>query len=160
MIQNLGNMNIDVLIKEATLQKNGSAKEAYRAIKSALLLNSTSKNPIKEGKEVYVYNDKIVINELDLSIIRKLIKQREDSISIYEANSREDLASIEREQLKYLKELLPEEISKDRIEELVISLYPSGFPKKEMGSVIKQVKTVFPTADGKVITNVIKSYIK
>ena len=38
-------MNIDELIKRATLEKNSSKKEAYRAIKAELLLNSSSKNP-------------------------------------------------------------------------------------------------------------------
>ena len=36
-------MNIDELIKKATLSKNGAAKEAYRAIKAELLLNNSSK---------------------------------------------------------------------------------------------------------------------
>ena len=52
-------MNIDKLIKKATLEKNGAAKEAYRAIKAELLLNSSSKNPKPEGKK---FNDKDFYN--------------------------------------------------------------------------------------------------
>ena len=155
-------MDIDKLIKEATLNKNGSAKEAFRAIKTELLKNQTSKNPKPEGKIVYTYNGADVIQdifELDLEIIKKLIKQREESISVYEANSRKDLADIERDQLKYLKILLPPEISADRIQEAVMTAYPNGYEQKQMGKVIKEIKTIFPTADGKLVSEIVKEHI-
>ena len=155
-------MDIDKLIKKATLNKNGSAKEAFRAIKTELLKNQTSKNPKPEGKMIYTYNGADVIQdifELDLEIIKKLVKQREESISVYEANSRKDLADIERDQLKYLKELLPPEISADRIQEAVMTSYPNGYEQKEMGKVIKEIKNIFPTADGKLISEIVKEHI-
>lgn len=155
-------MDIDKLIKEATLNKNGSAKEAFRAVKAELLKNQTSKNPKPEGKIVYTYNGADVIQdifELDLEIIKKLIKQREESISVYEANSRKDLSDIEKEQLKYLKQLLPPEISEDRIQEAIMTSYPNGYEQKQMGQVIKEIKAIFPTADGKLISKVVKEHI-
>lgn len=155
-------MDIDKLIKEATLNKNGSAKEAFRAIKTELLKNQTSKNPKPEGKIIYTYNGADVIqdiSELDLEIIKRLIKQREESASIYDANSRKDLADLERDQMKYLKEFLPPEISKDKIQEAVYGLYPYGFTQKEIGKVIKSIKEIYPTADGKLISEVVKSHI-
>lgn len=157
-------MDIDKLIKFATLEKNGAAKEAFRAIKAELLLNSSSKNPKPEGKVIYVtkqdsQEESVEINELDLSIIRKLIKEREEQVSMYDANSRKDLADMYREQMRYLKQLLPPEISKEKIQEAVYGLYPYGFTKKEMGKVIKEVKEVYPTADGKLISEVIKQCI-
>ena len=155
-------MDIDKLIKEATLNKNGSAKEAFRAIKAELLKNQTSKNPKPEGKIIYTYNGADVIqdiSELDLEIIKRLIKQREESASIYDANSRKDLADLERDQMKYLKELLPPEISKDKIQEAIMTSYPNGFTQKEIGKVIKSVKEIYPTADGKLISEVVKKHI-
>ncbi len=157
-------MDINKLIKLATLEKNGAAKEAFRAIKAELLLNNSSKNPKPEGKFVCVtgldsWKENVEINELDLSIIRKLIKEREEQVSMYEANSRKDLADMYREQLSYLKELLPPEISKEKIQEAIITAYPNGFTQKEMGKVIKSVKEIYPTAEGKLISEVVKSYI-
>jgi uncharacterized protein YqeY len=64
-----------------------------------------------------------------------------------------------REQNKYLKELLPPEISKEQIQESVYGLYPNGFTKKEMGKVIKALKDIYPTADGKVIAETVKENI-
>ena len=161
-------MKIDKLIKLATLEKNGAAKEAYRAIKAEILLNDSSKNPKPSGKDIgtfLFFNPNktefyIITNELDLSIIRKLIKEREEQVSMYDANSRKDLADMYREQMKYLKELLPLEISRDKIQEAVMTAYPNGYSQKEMGKVIKEIKSTYPTADGKLISECVKEYIK
>ena len=157
-------MDIDKLIKEATLNKNGAAKEAFRAVKAELLKNQTSKNPKSNGKFVCVtgldsWISNVELYELDIEIIRRLIKQRDESASIYDANSRKDLADLEREQIKYLKELLPPEISEDKIQEAVMTSYPNGFTQKEMGKVIKETKSIYPTADGKLISEVVKKHI-
>ena len=159
-------MDIDKLIKYATLDKAGAAKEAYRAIKAELLLNSSSKTPKPEGKIVnsvaFCRNNNsfdIKINELDLSIIKKIIKEREEQISMYEANSRKDLADMYREQRDILKVFLPPEISEEQIQEAVMTAFPKGYPKKEMGFVIKQIKDIYPTADGKLISEVVKKHI-
>lgn len=159
-------MNIDELIKTATLEKNGAKKEAYRSIKAELLLNTSSKNPKPEGKSILVKRvvdeHKVIdtpITELELSIIRKQIQIREEQISMYDANSRKDLADMYREQNKYLKELLPPEISKEQIQETIHGLYPNGFIQKEMGKVIKSIKEVYPTADGKLIAETVRENI-
>lgn len=159
-------MNIDLLIKYATLDKSGAAKEAYRAIKAELLLNSSSKSPKPEGKIVnsitFCRKDNsfdITINELDLSIIRKIIKEREEQVSMYEANSRKDLADMYREQRDILKAFLPSKISNECLEEAIVTAYPNGYTQKEMGRVIKEIKEFFPTADGKVIATLVKKHI-
>lgn len=143
-------MNIDKLIKDAMLEKNSAKKEAYRAIKAELMLIQTGTNgqkarPVEEADEI--------------KIVRKLIKERNEQISMYDANSRKDLADMYRDQLLYLKELLPPEISKDKIEEAVVTTYPNGYTQKEMGKVIKEIKAIYPTADGKMISEVVKEHI-
>ncbi len=150
-------MYIDDLIKKATLEKNSAKKEAYRAIKAELLLNNSSKNPKPMGKMINVGDSTLC--ELEISIIKKQIQIREEQVSMYEANSRKDLADMYREQMKYLKELLPPEISKDKIQEAVVTAYPNGFTQKEMGKVIKEIKAIYPTADGKIISEIVKEYI-
>ena len=154
-------MEIDKLIKEATLAKNGPAKEAYRAIKAAILLNNSSKNPKPSGKMINInkWTDTITLSELEISIIKKEIQVREEQVSMYEANSRKDLADMYREQMKYLKELLPPEISREKIQEAVMTAYPNGYTQKEMGKIIKEIKAIYPTADGKLISEVVKEHI-
>lgn len=141
-------MNIDKMIKEAILEKNGAKKEAYRAIKAELLLIVTGKNA-----------PSIIDEATEIKIIRKLISQREESISMYEANSRQELADMYKEQNKYLKELLPPEISKEQIQETIYGLYPNGIVKKEMGKVIQEIKRTYPTADTKIIAETVRENI-
>ena len=150
-------MYIDNLIKEATLEKNSAKKEAYRAIKAEILLNNSSKNPKPMGKMINV-GDK-TLSELEISIIRKQIQIREEQVSMYEANSRKDLADMYKEQMKYLKELLPPEVSKEKIQEAVTTAYPNSFTQKEMGKVIKEIKGIYPTADGKLVSEIVKEHI-
>lgn len=142
-------MDIDKMIKEAILEKNGAKKEAYRAIKAELLLIVTGKNAPSTIDEA-----------TEIKVIRKLISQREESIAMYDANSRKELADMYREQNKYLKELLPPEISKEEIITAIKAAYPDGFIQKEMGKVIQSVKRVYPTADTKLIAETVKENIK
>ena len=143
-------MDIDELIKKAMLEKNSARKEAYRAIKAEFLLINTGSKGIAPRP---------VAEEDEVKVVRKLIKEREEQVSMYEANSRKDLADMYREQMKYLKELLPPEISEDKIIEAVTTAHPNGYSQKEMGKVIKEVKSIYPTADGKLISEVVKKYI-
>ena len=142
-------MDIDKMIKEAILEKNGAKKEAYRAIKAELLLIVTGKNA-----------PSIIDEATEIKVIRKLISQREESIAMYDANSRKELADMYREQNKYLKELLPPEISKEEIITAIKTAYPDGFIQKEMGKVIQSIKRVYPTADTKLIAETVKENIR
>lgn len=144
---------VDEYIKDAILENNVAKREAYRAIKADILILETSKNFKGEVKESDI-----------IKIIRKIIAQKEESITMYESNkpdlcNRMETINAYKEQIKYLKELLPPEISKDRINEFVVTSYPNGYIQKEMGKVIKEVKNTFPTADGKIIAEVVKSHI-
>ena len=143
-------MDIDKLIKEAMLEKNSAKKEAYRAIKAELLLIQTGSGGQKARP----------VDEIDVvKTVRKLLKEREEQVSMYDANSRKDLADMYREQIIYLKELLPPEITENKIQEAVMTAYPNGFTQKEMGKVIKEIKAIYPTADGKLISEVVKKHI-
>ena len=143
-------IDIDKLIKEAMLEKNSAKKEAYRAIKAELLLIQTGSGGQKARP----------VDEIDVvKVVRKLLKEREEQVSMYEANSRKDLADMYREQMNYLKELLPPEISKEKIQEAVVTAYPNGYTQKEMGKVIKEIKAIYPTADGKLISEIVKKHI-
>ena len=143
-------INIDKMILEAMSEKNASKRDAYKAIKAELMLIQTGSQGQKPRP----------VDESDMvRITRKLIKEREESISMYDANSRKELADMYREQVQYLKELLPPEISKDKIQEAVMTAYPNGYSQKEMGKVIKEIKAIYPTADGKLISEVVKEHI-
>lgn len=97
----------------------------------------------------------------EVSMLKKMVKQREDSINQYQQAGRNDLVDEEKAQLKIIKEFLPEDISEDVIETAVqIAIKDIDPIKKNMGLIIKSVKQQFPTADGSIISKIVKNYVK
>ena len=142
MIQN----QIDGLIKSAMLNKQASALRAYRAVKTAFIEYKTAKNakPLDESAEI--------------NIIRKMISAREDAIQQFEAAGRLELAKAEAEEIVYLKPMLPPEVSEEEIRTYAESvIIEKGI--QNMGKYIKVLKEKFPTADGKLISTIVKSLL-
>ena len=142
--------SINEMIANAMKEKNKEKKEAYRAIKNAFLQFETSKNakPLTDAEEI--------------NILKKLIKEREESAALYESNNRKDLADIENKQALYIKELMPRIPSISDIEIVLVGMFDSAFPKidkKDMGKVIKILKEKYPAADGKVISDIVKKHV-
>ena len=75
-------------------------------------------------------------------ILNRLSKQRKDSISQYLAASRNDLASVEENELKIIQDYLPEQLSSEEIESKVLSAIESIGAKslKDMGKVMGELK--------------------
>ena len=142
-------IEVDKLIAGALKERNEVKVAAYRAIKTAEMNYKTAKNakPLDDAAEI--------------QIIKKLVTQREESANIYKENNRPELAEREEAEIKYLKELLPPEVSQDDIIAAVIAWAVAEsngetIPKARMGEAIKAVKAKFPTADGKLVADCVK----
>lgn len=142
-------IEVDKLIASALKERNEVKIAAYRAIKTAEMNYKTAKNakPLDEAAEI--------------QIIKKLVTQREESANIYKENNRMELAEREEAEIKYLKELLPPEVSQDDIIAAVLAWIATEsngetIPKARMGEAIKAVKAKFPTADGKLVADCVK----
>lgn len=142
-------IEVDKLIASALKERNEVKTAAYRAIKTAEMNYKTAKNakPLDDAAEI--------------QIIKKLVTQREESANIYKENNRPELAEREEAEIKYLKELLPPEVSQDDIIAAVIAWAVAEsngetIPKARMGEAIKAVKAKFPTADGKLVADCVK----
>lgn len=142
-------IEVDKLIVSALKERNEVKIAAYRAIKTAEINYKTAKNakPLDEAAEI--------------QIIKKLVTQREESANIYKENNRMELAEREEAEIKYLKELLPPEVSQDDIIAAVLAWIAAEsngetIPKARMGEAIKAVKAKFPTADGKLVADCVK----
>lgn len=131
-------MNIDLMILQAMKDK-GKVK-TYRAIKSEIQAFKTAKNA-KPYDEI-----------AEISLLKRMIKQREDSIQQYTDAGRKDLADLENIELIYLKELIPEEPN------ILDWLEDNNYHHIE-GSVIKDIKSNFPAADGKMVSEIVKTLI-
>lgn len=136
-------------IKSAMLQKQPGRLRALRSIKSQLdLLNSS-------GKEV--------TEEMQLTALQKMVKQRKESADIYRANNREDLLIVEMEDIVVIEEFLPKQLSKEEIEVEVKKIISNigATSIKEMGKVMGMAsKALSGKADNKIISEIIKSTLQ
>lgn len=141
-------MNIDLMILQAMKDKQQGKVKTYRAIKSEIQTFKTAKNakPYDEAAEI--------------TLLKKMIKQREDSIQQYTDAGRKDLADLENIELMYLKELIPEEPTKEDILDWLEYHSYTSIERKEMGKVIKEIKASLPAADGKMVSEIVKTLIK
>ena len=135
-------------MKEAMKAKDKVALQALRAVKSAFLLAKTETGVQEELTE-----------EQEIKIIQKQVKQRKDSAAIFVNKGRQDLADPELAELAILEQFLPEALSEEKIEEVVIATInkvgASGM--KDMGKVMGIVSgELAGKADGKTISTLVK----
>lgn len=153
--------DIDNMIKQAMKSKNKIELEAYKNIKVEIQKNQTAKGA------------KPLTDESQLTIISRYAKSLEDAIRQFSEANRDDLVAEYTSELEIIKKLLPEPINESQIyselctwqiDQVVkndwkVDLDKPIIPKKEMGLAIKYLKSKFPTADGKMISNIVKKYI-
>ena len=135
-------------MKVAMKAKDTVALQALRAVKSAFLLAKTATGSQEE-----------ITAEQEVKIIQKQVKQRKDSAAIFIEQGREDLAAPELAEVAILEEFLPEALSEDDIEKVVLEtiakIGASGM--KDMGKVMGMVsKQLAGQADGKTISTFVK----
>ena len=143
-------MDINTLIKEAMLAKDSVKLSSLRAIKSAFLVAQTEKGA----------------GDLDdaakQKIIQKQVKQRKDAAAIYIEQNRQDLADDELAQVAILEEFLPEQLSEDKIREVVTTIIAQvgASSMADMGKVMGAAnQQLAGKADGKLIAQVVKSLL-
>lgn len=129
--------------------KDTVALEALRAIKSAILLAQTEKGGGAGLSE-----------EDEAKLVQKLVKQRKDSATIFKEQGREDLAEPELAQVAVIERFLPEQLTEEEIEKVVVqtidALGASGM--QDMGKVMGVVtKELAGQADGKTISTIVRN---
>ena len=138
------------------ITKDAAGLRVYRNLKTDIMNFKTQKNAPR-------YDD-----AEEIKIIRKYYTKMEDAEKQYLEAGRQDLATECREELDILKTLLPEPVSPEKIYEELWKfgiandcIYESKLiiPKNKMGIAIKFMKAIFPTADGKMISDVVKEYV-
>jgi len=135
-------------LKNAMKAKDAVALESLRAIKSAILLAQTesgAKEALSEAEE--------------MKLLQKLVKQRKDSAAVYIEQGRNDLAEPELAQVAIIEQFLPEALSEEEIEKVVVMTIDSigAEGMKDMGKVMGIVsKELSGQADGKTISTIVK----
>ena len=138
---------IDGQIMDAMKKSEGTRLSVLRLLKSAVKYHQVEKKLSEVNDSEF------------LSVVRKQIKQRQDSVEAYKQGGRDELVAKEQEELKLLEAYLPpsmseaelEKIVKDTLQELGVS------SKKEMGRVMKAVnEKVAGRADGRTISQIVQ----
>ena len=140
-------LDVNNLIMGAMKAHDKVASETYKLLKAKILEFKTAKNA-----EEYTQAEEI-------KLIQKMIQERQDSITIYLENGRNNLADDEYAQVKVLQDLLPKLPTEDDIKNYLNEYYPNGVEKKSMGIVIKEVKEALVGADGKLVSECVKNII-
>lgn len=147
-------MNLEDRIKEdlknAMKAKDKAALRGIRAIKAAILLAKTDGS----GEEL--------TEEKELKLLQKLVKQRKESIEIYEKEGRDDLAQTEKEEVAIIEKYLPEQLSDEALEKELKKIIDSvgATSMKDMGKVMgTATKQLAGKADGKAISAKVKEIL-
>lgn len=101
-------------------------------------------------------------DEVVLTIINKMVKQRKDSIEQFTKGGRDDLASKEKDQLEVIKQYLPEQLSEDKIREIVEAAVNStqASSMQDMGKVMGAIKSELQgKADMGLVSQIVKSFL-
>ena len=130
-------------------------KNAMRAKDSAKLGTIRMLTAAMKQKEVDERKD---LTDTDiLGIIEKMIKQRRDSISQFEAGGRQDLADKEKAELEVLSCYMPEALSEEEIEKEVLVAVENAAGPQDMGKVMSALRTKLAgRADMSVVSGMVK----
>jgi uncharacterized protein YqeY len=141
------------LIKEASVK---SLKEGNKEITMVLrlILAEFQKEEISQGSDLN--------NNDELSLLQKMIKQRNDSIKQYNVAGRNELAEKEQKEIKIIQSFLPEQINEEELiklaKETVSDL--SANSMKDMGNVMKVLKDkTSGQADPATISKIVKGLL-
>lgn len=138
-------------LKTAMLAKNEGALRGLRAIKAAIIIAKTSEGAGGELKE-----------EDETKLLTKLIKQRKDSLEIYQQQNRADLAQKEQEEIVVIEKFLPKQLDGEELKAALLKIIAdtgASSPAdigKVMGAATKQLAG---QADGKTISATVKELL-
>lgn len=136
-------------MKEAMKAKDEATLRGLRAIKAALLLLKTSGSEVTEDAE--------------MKALQKMVKQRKDSLEIFQQQNRPDLAQKEEEEIKVIEKFLPQQMSEDELKLAVqkIIIDTGASSPADMGKVMGvATKQLAGKADGKAISAAVKELLK
>ena len=135
-------------MKTAMKEKNSAKLNALRMVQSAF-----------KNREIELRPDPINEDELQ-NILKKIVKQRKESIEQFQAANRQDLVDAESAELKLLETYLPAQMSRAQVEEIVSKVIADLGAKspKDMGAVIKEsIARSGGAADNKSISEIAKA---
>jgi hypothetical protein len=138
-------------LKDAMKAKDEAGLRGLRAIKAEIIKAKTE--PGANGQ---------ISEDGELKLLQKLVKQRRDSLEIFEKQNREDLALKEREEIAVIEKFLPKQFSDAELKEAIAKIITEtgAASPADMGKVMGvATKQLTGKADGKAISAIVKELL-
>ena len=138
-------------MKDAMKSKNEGLLRSLRAIKAEIIKAKTEPGAAGEIDEA-----------TEQKFLQKMMKQRRDSLEIFEKQGRTDLAAKEKEEMEVIERFLPKQLSKAEIKAAVAAIITQtgATTPADMGKVMGLAsKQLAGLADGKIISNLVKELL-
>ncbi|MEO9003452.1 MAG: GatB/YqeY domain-containing protein [Ginsengibacter sp.] len=138
-------------LKTAMLAKDEKSLRALRAIKAAIIIAKTSEGAHGEIKE-----------DEEIKMLQKLVKQRKDSLQIYEKQDRKDLAEKEKEEIEVIEKFLPKQMDESELKKIILKIVADtgASSPADMGKVMGLAnKQLAGKADGQKIAGIVKEIL-
>lgn len=138
-------------MKDAMKSKNEAALRSLRAIKAEIIKAKTEPGAGGEIDEA-----------TEQKFLQKMMKQRKDSLDIFEQQGRNDLAIKEKEEMEIIEKFLPKQLSESEIKEVVAKIIAEtgAASSADLGKVMGIAsKLLAGKADGKTISTVVKGLL-
>ena len=138
-------------LKAAMLAKDEAALRSLRAIKAAILLAKTAEGAGGELKE-----------EEETKLLQKMVKQRKDSLEIFQQQNRPELVRKEEEEIAVIEKFLPKQLTAEEITAALTKIIAEtgASSPADMGKVMgAATKQLAGKADGKTISALVKELL-
>lgn len=138
-------------LKTAMLAKDEAAVRGLRAIKAAIIVAKTSEGAGGELQEAD-----------ETRLLQKLVKQRKDSLAIYQQQQRPDLAKKEEEEIKVIEKYFPQQLDETALKAILAKIIAEtgATSPADIGKVMGvATKQLAGQADGKTINAVARELL-
>jgi len=138
-------------MKDAMKAKDEAGLRGLRAIKAAIIIAKTAEGANGELKA-----------EDEPKLLQKLVKQRKDSLVIYQQQNRADLAKKEEEEIAVIEKFLPKQLGEAALKEILAKIIAETGASSvaDMGKVMGlATKQLAGQADGKAIGAAVKELL-
>jgi uncharacterized protein len=138
-------------LKAAMRSKDEKALRSLRAVKAAIILSKTS-----EGSSGEISPDE------EIKILQRLVKQRKDSLKIYQQQKRADLALTEEEEIEIIEKYLPKQLDADALKAALSKIVADAGASSmaDMGKVMGiATQQLAGQADGQTINAIVRALL-
>ena len=147
------------MLEEKILHDYKEAMKAKDSLKVSVLsfLRSGLINVAKDARK-----DKLGDVEV-IAVVKKQVKQRQDSIEQFTKGQRQDLVDKESKELEILQAYLPQQLDSQRLLEIIAEVMKEcgAASMKDMGRVVKEVmQRTAGTADGKQVSELVRTKLQ